>query len=347
MAPAIAFYLGLVIVSFIITSLVIVPFIDMLYRFKFQRQKQVTLDAMGVRTSVFDKFHKHKVGTPVGGGLLVILVVTFLFGIMFYLLNLSGRNIVRVYPLSREIFVIFFTFISFGILGLYDDIKKFFGFKKSKFFGLRLMHKFALQWILAFIISFMLYSWLGISFLHVPFLGIVQMGWLFVPFAALTIVSFTNAVNITDGLDGLAAGVLMICLVGFWILSASILDTPLSMFISLWIGSLIAFLYFNVFPARIFMGDVGALAFGASLAVSGLLLGKVIGLVVIGGIFFLEVFTSAVQLLSKKFLGRKYFPVAPFHLYLQQMGWEEPKIVMRAWLAGIILTIVGLWISVV
>jgi phospho-N-acetylmuramoyl-pentapeptide-transferase len=319
----------------------------MLYRLKFQRQKQVTMDAMGVRTSIFDKFHKHKAGTPVGGGLLVILVVTFLFGIMFYLLSLSGRSIVQVYPLAKEIFVIFFTFISFGVLGLYDDIKKFFGFKKSKFFGMRLMHKFILQWLLAFIISLMLYSWLGISFLHVPFLGIVQMGWLFVPFAAFTIVSFTNAVNITDGLDGLASGVLMICLVGFWILSASILDTPLSMFISLWIGSLIAFLYFNIYPARIFMGDVGALAFGASLAVSGLLLGKVIGLVVIGGVFFVEVFTSAVQLLSKKFLGRKYFPVAPFHLYLQQMGWEEPKIVMRAWLAGIILTIIGLWISVV
>lgn len=347
MAPAIAFYLGSVIVSFIITSLVVVPFIDMLYRLKFQRQKQVTLDAMGVRTSIFDKFHKHKAGTPVGGGLLVIAVVTVLFFIMFSLLTLSGRGIVRVYPLSREIFVIFFTFISFGALGLYDDIKKFFGFKKSQFFGLRMMHKFVLQWILAIVISFMLYSWLGISFLHVPFLGIVQMGWMFVPFSAFTIVAFTNAVNITDGLDGLASGVLLICLFGFWILSASILDTPLSIFISLWIGALIAFLYFNVYPARIFMGDVGALAFGATLAVVALLLGKVVGLVVIGGIFFIEVFTSGVQLLSKKFLGRKFFPVAPFHLYLQQLGWEEPKIVMRAWLAGIILTIIGLWISVV
>src|SRR5258708_153669 len=228
MAPAIAFYLGLLIVSFIVTSLVIVPFIDTLYRLKFQRQKQITIDAMGNRSPIFDKFHQHKAGTPVGGGLLVIGVVTFLFAIMFILMTLSGKTIVRVYPLSREIFVIFFTFVS-----------------------------------------------------------------------------FTNAVNITDGLDGLAAGVLAICLFGFWILSASILDTPLSMFISLWIGSLIAFLYFNVHPARIFLGDVGALAFGASLAVSGLLLGKAIGLIVIGGIFFVEVFTSGVQLLSKRFLGRK------------------------------------------
>lgn len=347
MGPALAFYLGILIVSFIITSLVIVPFIDALYRLKFQRQNQITIDAMGNRSPIFDKYHQHKAGTPVGGGLLVITVVTLLFGIMFFLMVLSGKSIVRVYPLSREIFVIFFTFISFGILGLYDDIKKFFGFKKSKFFGLKLSHKFILQWILAFIVALMLYSWLGISFLHIPFLGIVQLGWIYVPFAALTIVSFTNAVNITDGLDGLAAGVLAICLFGFWILSASILDTPLSMFISLWIGSLIAFLYFNVHPARIFMGDVGALAFGASLAVSGLLLGKAIGLMVIGGIFFVEVLTSGIQLLSKRFLGRKYFPVAPFHLYLQQMGWEESKIVMRAWLAGIILTIIGLWISVV
>lgn len=347
MAPAFAFYLGLLIVSFIITSLVIVPFIDMLYRLKFQRQKQVTLDAMGNRSPIFDKFHQHKAGTPVGGGFLVIGVVTVLFAIMFILMLFSGRSIVRVYPLAREIVIIFFTFLSFGLLGLYDDIKKFFGFQKSKIFGLKMSHKFILQWILAFIIAFLIHNWLGISFLHIPFIGIMHLGWFYVPFAAFTIVSFTNAVNITDGLDGLAAGVLTICLFGFWIISASILDTPLSMFISLWIGSLIAFLYFNVHPARIFMGDVGALAFGATLAVAGLLLGKVIGLVVIGGIFFVEVYTSMIQLLSKKFLHKKYFPVAPFHLYLQQMGWEEPKIVMRAWLAGIILTIVGLWISVV
>lgn len=346
MTPAIAFYMGLLIISFIITSVFIVPFIDILYRIKFQRQKQVTLDAMGNRSPIFDKFHQHKAGTPVGGGLLVLAVVSVLFFVMFSLMKLSGRSIVQVYPLGPEIAVIFFTFISFGILGLYDDIKKFFGFKKSKFFGLRLSQKFLLQWILAFISAFMLYRLLGIQFLHIPFFGIVQMGIWYVPFAAFTIVSFTNAVNITDGLDGLAAGVLAICLFGFWILSASILDTPLSIFISLWIGSLVAFLYFNVFPARIFMGDVGALAFGATLAVVGLIIGKVMGVMVIGGIFFIEVLTSGIQLLSKRFLKRKYFKVAPFHLYLQTMGWPESKIVMRAWLAGIILTVIGIWISV-
>lgn len=346
MAPMLAFYLGLLIASFLVTSVAIVPFIGLLYRLKFQRQKQVTIDAMGNRSPIFDKFHQHKAGTPVGGGLVVIVCVTIMFILTFLLVTLSGRSIARVYPLTREIVILFFTFLSFGALGLYDDIKKFFGFSKTKFFGMKLRQKFILQWILGFIIAFFLHQWLGIHFLHIPFVGIIELGWFYVPFAAFTIVGFANAVNITDGLDGLAAGVLAICLFGFWILSASILDTPLSLFISLWIGSLIAFLYFNVNPARIFMGDVGALAFGATLAVAGLLLGKAIGLVVIGGIFFVEVMTSAIQLLSKKFRGKKYFPVAPFHLYLQHVGWPESKIVMRAWLAGIILTIVGLWISV-
>ncbi len=345
MNSALSFYLGNVIVSFLCTSLLIVPFINALYRFKFQRKKQVTIDALGKRSPIFDKFHQHKAGTPVGGGALVIFVVTLLFLVILGLMQTAGFQIHPVYPLKPEVFIIFFSFISFGLLGLYDDMKKFFGFEKAKFFGLRLWHKFSLQWILAFAIASMLYWFLGISFLHVPFIGTINMGILYIPFAAFTIVSFTNAVNITNGLDGLAEGVLMICLFGFWILSASILDTPVSLFISLWIGSLIAFLYFNVYPARIWMGDVGALAFGATLAVIGLLLGKVSGLLVIGGLFFIEVFTSGAQLLSKAILKKKLFPVAPFHLYLQYLGWEEPKIVARAWLAGLILTIIGLWIS--
>lgn len=345
MQQAISFYLGNVIIAFIATSLLIVPFINALYRFKFQRRKQVTIDALGKRSPIFDRFHQHKAGTPVGGGGLIIVVVTVLFALVFFLMRFAGLQIVPVYPLKQEIFVIFFTLLSFGLLGLYDDMKKFFGFQESKFFGLRLGHKFALQWILGLLSAWMLYDLLGISFLHIPFLGTMNMGWLYIPFAAFTIVSFANAVNITDGLDGLAAGTLMICIFGFWILSASILDTPLSIFLSLWIGSLVAFLYFNVNPARLWMGDVGALAFGATLAVVGLLLGKVAGLVVIGGVFFLEVLTSGIQLVAKAMLKRKAFPVAPFHLYLQSIGWEEPKIVMRAWLAGIILTVVGLWIS--
>jgi phospho-N-acetylmuramoyl-pentapeptide-transferase len=165
--------------------------------------------------------------------------------------------------------------------------------------------------------------------------------------AAFIIVAFTNAFNVTDGLDGLSSGLMMIALFAFWVLSASILDTPLSFFLVLWLGAIIAFLYFNVYPARILLGDVGSLSFGATFAVVGLLLGKVMALVIIGGIFIVEILSSLLQLLSKRFRHKKLFTVAPFHLWLQNMGWEEPKIVQRAWLAGLILAIFGVWLAVV
>jgi len=339
--------LGLLIFSFIVTSILIVPFINSLYFIRFQRRPQKTLDAFGKRTPIFDKFHASKAGTPLGGGLLVISVVTVLFFLLFPLIRYLGVYISHDYPLQDELNVIFFTFISFGLLGLYDDIKKMFRFDRTEFFGLTLKHKFMIQWILGFLIASMLYFNLNIDILNIPFVGVLHLGPFFIPFAAITIVSFTNAVNISDGLDGLAAGCLLVSLFAFWFLSASILDTPLSMFIALWLGSLIAFLYFNVFPARIFMGDVGALSFGATLAVVGLLLGKVLALVVIGGIFVFEISTSVIQLLSKRFRSKKVFAAAPFHLLLQQRGWEEPKIVMRFWLASMMLSIVGVWLALI
>ena len=109
---------------------------------------------------------------------------------------------------------------------------------------------------------------------------------------------------------------------------------------------MIAFLYFNVYPARIWLGDVGSLAFGATFAVVGLLLGKVMALIIIGGIFIAEILSSLLQLLSKRFRRRKIFPVSPFHLWLQLKGWEEPKIVTRAILASIMLALFGIWIAV-
>jgi len=123
------------------------------------------------------------------------------------------------------------------------------------------------------------------------------------------------------------------------------LDLPLIIFSAIWIGALIAFLYFNIFPARILLGDAGALAFGAMLGLIGLLTGKIFALVFIGGLFIVEVFSSLVQLISLKFFNKKVFPMAPLHLSFQLLGWPEPKIVMRAWLTGVILAIFGLWLA--
>lgn len=337
--------LGLLLFSWLITSILYIPFIRLLYKWKFQRLRQKTRDAFNKRTPIFDRFHAGKAGIPVGGGLLIIIATTILFPVVLVFMRYFWIPISSVYPLASEIKILLFTFVSFGALGLLDDIKKTFLWVKPTFFGLRLRHKLFFEILLAVIIGFWLMYELKIGIFYIPFFGVIQMGWWYVPLAAFVIIAFANAFNITDGLDGLASGVLMVTLMAFWFLSASILDTPLSVFIALWLGALLAFLYFNIHPARIFLGDVGALSFGATFAVVGLILGKAPALVVIGAIFVIEAASSLVQLASRKFFNKKVFVVAPFHLWLQYKGWEESKIVMRFWIISIVLAIFGLWIA--
>lgn len=328
--------LGLTISSFFITAILLVPFIDFLYKIKLKRQAQITKDMFNKRTPIFDKFNAHKVGTPFGGGLLIIVVTAIWTFWAYGLLN------VQVKP--AEAFVIFFTFISFGLLGFYDDLKKLTQ-KKSGFFGMRFRYKFIIQWVLALIIASVFYFQLHYNFIFIHGYGIITIGLLFIPLAAFIIVSFANAFNITDGLDGLASGLFLICLVAFLIINKN-LDLPLGIFLAVLLGSVAAFLYFNTYRARLWLGDVGSLALGAVLAVIGLLTGKTLALVIIGGIFVVEVASSLIQILGKKYLHRKIFPVAPVHLYLQNKGWEEPKIVMRAWVIGFFLAILGIFIAI-
>ncbi len=307
--------------------------------------KQITLDAFNKRTPIFDKFHSKKAGTPVGGGILIIALTSVLLPVCLLIMRYFWIPVTSVYPMFHEIKIILFTFIGFGMLGLLDDMKKTFVWAQTGFLGLKLRHKLLLEIVLACIVAGWLFFDLKISIFYIPFIGVLHMGWLFIPFAVFVIIAFSNAFNITDGLDGLASGILMIALAAFSIVSASILDTPLSVFIALWLGSIIAFLYFNVYPARIFLGDVGSLSFGATLAVVALVLGKAPILLVIGGLYIAEVLSSFIQLMSKKYLGKKVFAAAPLHLWLQYYGWEEPKIVMRFWILAIVLAMFGLLLA--
>jgi len=336
--------LGFLIFSFTINAALIVPFINLLYSLKFQRPGRHTADFMGTINSVFNKLHKKKAGTPVGGGLLIIVVTTVLYAGVMGMLRLLGADIQSVYDYRGEINAIFATFISFGLLGLYDDIIKFFG-KTNHLVGISWRFKLIAQILIGLAIGWYLYSRLGISIINIPYFGVVDLGLLFIPFSSFIIVAFSNAVNITDGLDGLAGGLLMITLFALIILATSILDTPITLFLALWLGGILAFLYFNTYPARITMGDVGALSFGATLAVIGLMLGKIIAVTIIGGLFVLEISSSLLQMFGKRYLGRRLLPLSPVHLWLQSIGWEEPKIVTRAWLAAIILGLLGLWLA--
>src|SRR3989344_5650807 len=137
--------LGLVLLSFVTISILLVPFINLLYKIKFQRQNQKTRNILFERTPIFDRLHAHKAGTPVGGGALIILVVTLIYLILVNLWPILGIERTSVYPFKKEAQIILFTFLSFGVLGLYDDLRKTFGFQKTKFWGLRFRHKFIAQ----------------------------------------------------------------------------------------------------------------------------------------------------------------------------------------------------------
>lgn len=337
--------LGVLIISFIVHSFSIIPFINFLYNLKFFKNRT----AISVEKTDEASTHiRSKARTPEGGGFLILVITSLIFSISLPIMKYLGFEITHVYPINDEINIIFFTFIAFGLLGLYDDIIKFFELDREEgYSGLKTSYKFLIQGVLGLIIGAMMFINLGIDIIHVPFVGVIHFGIWFIPVAAFLVVTFANAINITDGMDGLASGLLMISLFGFLILSTSILDTPLSIFIALWLGGLIAFLYFNVFPARLFLGDVGALSFGATFAIIGILTGKVVALMIIGLPFLIDGFSSLLQILSVKFFHRRLFPIAPLHYYLLKIGWSEPKIVQRAWLVDIMLVVFGIWLAII
>jgi len=328
--------LGLVLLSLLITGILLIPFIDFLYKMKFRRLKQKTVDMFNKPTPNFDKFNNWKAGTPFGGGILIIVVVCILTFWAYGMLDTSIK--------AWEVIAIMLAFVGFGFLGFYDDLKKLTG-GHGAFFGLRFRHKFVIQWIFALAIACILYFQLGYTFIFIRGFGLASLGFLFIPFAAFVIVAFANAFNIADGLDGLTSGLLLICLASFLAITSKQLDQPLGIFIAVLMGSVGAFLYFNIYKARIWLGDVGALSLGAVFAVVGLLTGKIIALAFIGGVFVIEIASSLIQIISKKFFHKKIFPASPLHLLLRRMGWDEPKIVMRAWLLGFLFAILGLYIA--
>lgn len=329
--------LGLVLVSFVLTSFLIVPFIDLLFYLKKKFEKkgeEKTLTA----TPIHDQLMKDDEGVPSGGGILLIGILVILSLIAAWIIPLIDLT-----PLK----ILLITILSFGGLGLVDDIRWLTTKRKGKLLGLGRKVLLLLQTLIALVVASLLYFNLGFNNINIPGIGNFVIGILYIPMAAFIIVSFANAFNISDGLDGLSSGLLMICLFAFLVLASSVFNETLSVFVGVWIGVLIAYLYFNVFPARIYLGDAGAFGFGATLAVVGLLTGKIFGLAIIGGVYIIIIMTSLLQIFSKKVLKRKLFPVAPLHMTLKYMGWQEPKIVARFWLVGIIFAIFGLWLSLI
>lgn len=335
---------GLALLSFVVTSLAAVPFINLLYRLKFQRQQEVH-----VLSPIFTKLHAWKVGTPNSGGILIV-AVTIILGFLFIQPSLDPR--------FSPAMIVFLGMISYGLLGLYDDIKKYFGYQKEKFWGMRLRAKLLIQILLALGLGWLIWELQNpVEFITLPtflFPDLILDQTTYIIFAALTIVATVNAVNITDGVDGLATGLLIMTLLTFlaliyiaeqnFILELPIGTAGLATLIAVWLGSLLAFLYFNINPARVWMGDSGAFAFGSGIAVLSFLIGIPFLLPVIGFVYVVETASSLLQWYSMRWMKHKIFLIAPIHHHFEAASWPETKVTMRFWLAGALASLSGLYI---
>ena len=227
-----------------------------------------------------------------------------------------------------------------AFIGLIDDILNIWG-SNRKDAGLRAPVKFAMIISLAGFLAWFFTFKLHFTSVMIPFIGNIEIGYWMVPLFIFAIVATSNAVNISDGLDGLAGGLLSAAFGAFGIIALVQNQHNLAVFCFTVLGALLAYLWFNVYPARFFMGDVGSFAWGTTLGVVAMLTNSLLLLPVIGLIFVIEAGSSAIQIFSKKVFKRKIFISAPIHHHLEATGWEETKITMRFWIIGMVMAFIG------
>jgi phospho-N-acetylmuramoyl-pentapeptide-transferase len=303
--------------AFALVVILMPPYIRLLRHFGFAKQ----IREEGPQS------HMVKWGTPTMGGLLIILVVL-------------GVYLALRWPPQRGVIAPLATLASVGLLGAVDD---YLNARTGE--GISARQKLLWQTVVAFAVAWQIQTTYAISGVRVPFVGDVQVEpWIYIPFAAFAIVASSNAVNITDGLDGLAGGTLAFAFVSFMIIA--LLNVPVqpnSAFLSaLIIGALLGFLWFNVHPAQVFMGDSGSLSLGATLAVIALITGQVLVLPIIGLIFVLETMSDIIQIGYFKLSGgKRVFRMAPLHHHFELGGWDEEKITLRFWIIAILAGLMG------
>lgn len=246
--------------------------------------------------------------------------------------------------LSRgEVYLPLITLIAVGLLGAVDDLFNIKQFKGGK--GIKARPKFLLLTLFALLGGIWFYYKLGYTSIHIPRLGDFEIGLWYIPIFMLVIVSTSNAVNITDGLDGLAGGLLVLAFVAFGAIAYAKGLIILAIFCGLMIGSILAFLWNNVPPALFYMGDTGSLAYGATLGVIAMMTNSMVVLLIVGLVFIIETLSVIIQVASKKVFGRKVFLIAPLHHHFEKKGWGEAKITMRFWIIGAMCSAIGLIIG--
>lgn len=306
---------------------------------KFKLGKQIRSDALsGEKASIFHEMHAKKTGTPTMGGVIMWGSVLLIIGFSRFL---SLVGLLEHSLLQRGlVYLPLFTLTAVGLLGAVDDWFNIKGISGTK--GIKARPKMLWLTLFAALGGWWFYYKLGFSHIHIPRIGDFQIGLWYIPLFILVIISTANAVNITDGLDGLAGGLLILAYAAFGVIAFAKGQLMLSIFCGLMIGSLMAFLWNNVPPALYYMGDTGSLAYGATLGVIAMMIDSLVVLIIVGAIFVIETLSVIIQLTSKKYFKKKVFLVAPLHHHFEKKGWGEAKITMRFWILGAMFGVIGL-----
>lgn len=316
--------------------------------------------------------HLAKKGTPTMGGLVFVLtvgLVTFLFNrsrdqtlFPLFVASLAGlfgliEDLSKVYRKSGlpGFFEYHFGTLSLSKLGvvlsktilkpwmLFTEFWRLVGSKTDV--GIKTHQKFMIQAVIAGFVSYWTYFKLGWDYIWFPLIGNIHIGIGYPIFIFLLFIAVLNFVAFTDGLDGLAGGLSLFALCAFWVISAIFGLNSLSAFCATFIGALLPFLYFNIYPARIFMGNVGSHVLGATLVLLGILLHREFALIVILMVFLVDGISSPLQQLSVKLTRKRIFLMAPLHHHFEILGWPETKVTLRFWLFGIVFAFLGIFVS--
>ncbi|QQG52674.1 MAG: phospho-N-acetylmuramoyl-pentapeptide-transferase [Candidatus Falkowbacteria bacterium] len=295
-------------------------------------------------TPIFSELHAHKAGTPTMGGILIWGTALILIGFFYLLSELFPGGVFQQFNfLSRaETLLPLGALVATAIIGLVDD---WLDVRDKGVFGgggLKLRHRLLIYALIALIGALWFYFKLDWTVMHVPFFGNFEIGAWYIPIFIFIIVATSFSVNETDGLDGLAGGTLLIAFASYGVIAFVMGRYDLATFCAVIIGALLAFLWFNIPPARFYMGDTGAMSLGVTLGIIAMLTNNALLLVFIGLIFLLESLSVIIQTLSKRLRHKKVFISSPIHHHFQAIGWAESKVVMRFWVIAGLGAVMGL-----
>lgn len=313
--------------AFLLAMLLTPIYTYLAYRYRFWK-KQRSTSTNGEILQVFSKLHadKFRRNIPTMAGVI---------GVTTIVLVTLGFNF------DRETYLPLAALIGGAFVGLIDDIINLRSDGKGVA-GLRSSIKFTMIVAIGLALGWYFFTKIGIDTVHIPFIGPIAIGWLIVPLFAFVVTATANAVNISDGLDGLAGGLLAMSFAAFGVIALLQGQLVLAGFCFTVIGALLSYLWFNIYPARFFMGDVGSFAFGLVLGVVAILTNSLLLLPVVGVLFVIEAGSSLIQIISKKYFKRRIFLSAPIHHHLEAIGWPETKVTMRFWVIGCVAATFGI-----